>query len=186
MRDAEVKHDARQERGRGEVLRMPAAKLRIERGEGDGGEEMRSADERGDGDVDEVDGLLLADRAGDLGEPRDQKRKGNQSGAEDQDRQVPRWLVDPPGAASWEDARARSKSGHARILTEDNVAGNPAKSGIGSRLEFDGQRTYYTNRRTDIQMKLSFVLLLIAVAGLAVRAQEAMPRMTSVDSFIGK
>ena len=35
-------------------------------------------------------------------------------------------------------------------------------------------------------MKLSFVLLLIAVTGLVVRAQEAMPRMTSVEPFSGK
>src|ERR1035438_7451334 len=94
---AEQNHDHREDEGKGDVDVVARAELAVEQRIGDGGEQVRSADQQGDADVDEVNGLGGAHPAGGLGEPGDQKGKGHQDCAENDERQVPRRFVDAGG-----------------------------------------------------------------------------------------
>src|SRR5204863_6311330 len=53
-------------------------------------------------------------------------------------------------------------------------------------LYFAGNRHSIVSKGTHIQMKLSLIVPLLMAANLAVYAQEAMPRMTTVEPQAGK
>ena len=114
---------------------------------------MRSADQRCDGNIDQVDSGLGLHPSGNLRHPRDQKGQRYQYGAENQHRQIPRWLIDPTRLAPGQEAGTTRKRGHGKNDTPDaaadavlvvasrpkNISTPPLKSnGNGHTIEGEG------------------------------------------------